>query len=160
VRQVICDLLTSPYVDLAGARMLGFLGQELAKDGVGLRITDARSTMAGHSPAMLSRSPDGIHRTLTRNRPADGRFRPTSKRDRIASGCGGVARRGERARTQAAGAAAGSRRKRASAWSSPHASGRRSSMRRCGKPELIFSSGSRTLAHGSTPQSTAVEITA
>jgi SulP family sulfate permease len=44
VRQVICDLSTSPYVDLAGTRMLGVLGQELAKDGVGLRITDARST--------------------------------------------------------------------------------------------------------------------
>jgi MFS superfamily sulfate permease-like transporter len=44
VRLVVCDLSTSPYVDLAGARMLRDLSQELAKDGVGLRITDARST--------------------------------------------------------------------------------------------------------------------
>ncbi len=44
VRLVICDLSTSPTVDLAGARMLRALGHELAKDGVGLRITDARST--------------------------------------------------------------------------------------------------------------------
>jgi hypothetical protein len=84
-----------------------------------------------------------VHR-LRGIRPADRRFRPTAKRDRIAPACGGVARRGERSRVQAAGAAAGSRRKRASAWSSPQASGRSSSMRRCGKPELIFSSRSRT----------------
>ena len=43
VRLVICDLSTSPTVDLAGARMLRGLGQQLAKDGVSLRITDARS---------------------------------------------------------------------------------------------------------------------
>jgi high affinity sulfate transporter 1 len=43
VRLVVCDLSTSPYVDLAGAGMLRDLGQELSKDGVGLRITDARS---------------------------------------------------------------------------------------------------------------------
>jgi SulP family sulfate permease len=44
VRLVICDLSTSPYVDLAGARMLRDLGRKLLKDGVDLRITDARST--------------------------------------------------------------------------------------------------------------------
>jgi STAS domain-containing protein len=35
VRLVICDLSTSPYVDLAGARMLRDLGQELAKEASG-----------------------------------------------------------------------------------------------------------------------------
>ena len=43
VRLVICDLSTSPTVDLAGARMLRGLGRELAKDGITLRITDARA---------------------------------------------------------------------------------------------------------------------
>lgn len=43
VRLVICDLSTSPYVDLAGARMLRDLSEELGKQDVGLRITDARA---------------------------------------------------------------------------------------------------------------------
>jgi SulP family sulfate permease len=42
-RLVICDLSTSPYVDIAGARMLRDLGEKLAKQGVELRITDARA---------------------------------------------------------------------------------------------------------------------
>ena len=41
-RVVICDLSTSPYVDLAGAHMLRTLADELAGRGMVLRITDAR----------------------------------------------------------------------------------------------------------------------
>jgi len=43
VRLVICDLSTSPVVDVAGARMLRGLGHELAKDGIAIRLTDARA---------------------------------------------------------------------------------------------------------------------
>jgi SulP family sulfate permease len=43
VRLVICDLSASPYVDLAGARMLRDLGAALAQWDVGLRITEAYS---------------------------------------------------------------------------------------------------------------------
>jgi MFS superfamily sulfate permease-like transporter len=44
IRLVVCDLSTSPYVDLAGARMLGRLAEALAPRGVLLRIVDARAT--------------------------------------------------------------------------------------------------------------------
>jgi len=45
VRLVVCDLSTSPHVDLAGARMLGDLGDELAKRNVALRVIDARASV-------------------------------------------------------------------------------------------------------------------
>ena len=45
VRLVVCDLSTSPYVDLAGARMLGRLSAELAARGATLRLAEARSTV-------------------------------------------------------------------------------------------------------------------
>jgi SulP family sulfate permease len=41
VRLVVCDLSASPYVDLAGSRMLHRLHAELAKRGVALRIVGA-----------------------------------------------------------------------------------------------------------------------
>jgi SulP family sulfate permease len=41
-RVVVCDLSTSPYVDLAGARMLRALADELKERGIAFRITDAR----------------------------------------------------------------------------------------------------------------------
>jgi MFS superfamily sulfate permease-like transporter len=44
VRLVVCDLSTSPYVDLAGVRMLARLGDELAKRGIALRLTEASGT--------------------------------------------------------------------------------------------------------------------
>jgi len=43
VRLVVCDLSTSPYVDVAGARMLESLSDELAKRAVALRVTDAHA---------------------------------------------------------------------------------------------------------------------
>jgi high affinity sulfate transporter 1 len=42
-RFVVCDLSTSPYVDLAGARMLNALYDELSKIGVLLRIVEAHA---------------------------------------------------------------------------------------------------------------------
>ncbi len=41
VRLVVCDLSTSPYVDLAGARMLEALSAELAKRRIALRVAEA-----------------------------------------------------------------------------------------------------------------------
>jgi SulP family sulfate permease len=45
IRLVVCDLSTSPYVDLAAARMLESLSDELAKRNVALRITDAHAAV-------------------------------------------------------------------------------------------------------------------
>jgi SulP family sulfate permease len=43
VRLVVCDLSTSPYVDLAGARMLESLSNELAKQHIELRVAEAHA---------------------------------------------------------------------------------------------------------------------
>jgi MFS superfamily sulfate permease-like transporter len=45
VRLVVCDLSASPYVDLAGSRMLHDLEAECATRGIGLRIVGARGTV-------------------------------------------------------------------------------------------------------------------
>ena len=45
IRLVICDLSTSPYVDLAGTRMLTKLCDELSARGIALRLAEARSTV-------------------------------------------------------------------------------------------------------------------
>ena len=42
-RLVLCDLSASPYVDVAGARMLLELYKELSAAGVALRLAEARS---------------------------------------------------------------------------------------------------------------------
>ncbi len=42
IRLVVCDLSASPYVDLAGSRMLHELHNELAARGAALRIVGAR----------------------------------------------------------------------------------------------------------------------
>jgi len=44
-RIVICDLSTSPNIDMAGARFFLSLHSELTKLGIGLRIVEARSTV-------------------------------------------------------------------------------------------------------------------
>ncbi len=44
LRVVVWDLSTSPYVDIAGARLLGEIQRELAARGVAMRIVDARSS--------------------------------------------------------------------------------------------------------------------
>lgn len=45
LKLVICDLSASPFMDLAGAAMLGKLHAELARRQVGLRLADARGTV-------------------------------------------------------------------------------------------------------------------
>jgi MFS superfamily sulfate permease-like transporter len=45
LRVVICDLSTSPYVDLAGAEMLAGLYDQLALHNVRLQIVEARSSV-------------------------------------------------------------------------------------------------------------------
>lgn len=42
IRLVVCDLSASPYIDLAGSRMLHELHGELAARGIALRIVDVR----------------------------------------------------------------------------------------------------------------------
>jgi SulP family sulfate permease len=42
---VICDLSSSPYVDLAGVSVLLTLHLELQKLGISLRVTEARSSV-------------------------------------------------------------------------------------------------------------------
>jgi SulP family sulfate permease len=42
IRLVVCDLSASPYLDLAGSRMLHELHGELAADGIALRVVGAR----------------------------------------------------------------------------------------------------------------------
>ncbi len=42
LRLVVLDLSTSPYVDVAGASMLGALAEELAAQGAALRLVEAR----------------------------------------------------------------------------------------------------------------------
>jgi MFS superfamily sulfate permease-like transporter len=41
IRLVVCDLSASPYLDLAGARMLHELHSKLAARGIALRIVGA-----------------------------------------------------------------------------------------------------------------------
>jgi SulP family sulfate permease len=43
VRNVVCDLSTSPYVDMAGAEMLAALCEDLGKEDIRLRVVEARS---------------------------------------------------------------------------------------------------------------------
>jgi len=45
IRLVICDLSTSPNIDMAGARMFLTLHTELAKRGIALGLVEARSTV-------------------------------------------------------------------------------------------------------------------
>src|SRR5215831_7976158 len=42
---VVCDLSTSPVVDLAGARMFLTLHRELARRGIAFRLVEARSSV-------------------------------------------------------------------------------------------------------------------
>lgn len=44
-RLVICDLSTSPTIDMAGAHMLRAMHAELAKRGIGFRLVEARSAV-------------------------------------------------------------------------------------------------------------------
>ena len=43
VRMAVCDLSTSPYIDAAGAKMLQQLGEELRREGIQFRVTEAHA---------------------------------------------------------------------------------------------------------------------
>lgn len=45
VELVVCDLSTSPYVDVAGARMLARLGEQLDLKGIRFRVAEAHSSV-------------------------------------------------------------------------------------------------------------------
>ncbi len=45
IRLVVCDLSASPYLDLGGSRMLHELHNQLAAEGIALRIVEARGTV-------------------------------------------------------------------------------------------------------------------
>jgi SulP family sulfate permease len=45
IRMVVCDLSASPYIDLAGSRMLHQLHGELAQRGIPLRIVGAHGQL-------------------------------------------------------------------------------------------------------------------
>ena len=45
VRLVVCDLSTSPYIDVAGARMLAQLDEQLRQEGITFRVAEAHASV-------------------------------------------------------------------------------------------------------------------
>jgi len=45
IRLVVCDLSTSPYIDVAGARMLAQLDEQLRHDGISFRVAEAHASV-------------------------------------------------------------------------------------------------------------------
>ncbi len=78
IRLVVCDLSASPYIDLAGSRMLHQLHAELAARGAELRIIGARGRVRD-----LLRA-DGVGEKvggLDRARTLDDLLGPSAKRN-------------------------------------------------------------------------------
>jgi high affinity sulfate transporter 1 len=66
MRLVVCDLSASPYLDLAGARMLNELHGELAAKGIALRIVGARGRVRDLLRAAgVGEKVGGLERTAT-----------------------------------------------------------------------------------------------
>jgi high affinity sulfate transporter 1 len=65
LRLVICDLSSSPYVDIAGARMLGEIQRELAARGAKLRLVEARASVRDLVRAELGTSVGEITRRVS-----------------------------------------------------------------------------------------------
>jgi SulP family sulfate permease len=66
IRVVVCDLSASPYVDLAGARMLNELHRELEARGIALRVVGARGRVRDLLRADgLSDKVGGLDRAVT-----------------------------------------------------------------------------------------------
>ena len=65
LRLVIWDLSSSPYVDIAGARMLGEVQRELAGRGAKLRLIDARSSVRDLVRAELGTAVGEVTRRLS-----------------------------------------------------------------------------------------------
>jgi SulP family sulfate permease len=81
---VVCDLSTSPYVDLAGARMLTRLSTELAARGAAVRLAEGHATV----------------RDILRAEGLDGKVGPISRRISVADAIEDF-QRGEAARRRA-----------------------------------------------------------
>jgi SulP family sulfate permease len=62
---VIWDLSSSPYVDIAGVRMLGELQRELAARGAKLRIVEARANVRDLVRAELGTSVGEVARRIS-----------------------------------------------------------------------------------------------
>ena len=68
IRTVACDLSASPYLDLAGARMLNTLHDQLAARGIALHITGARGRVRDLLRADgLAAKVGGLERTVSLN---------------------------------------------------------------------------------------------
>jgi sulfate permease, SulP family len=66
IRLVVCDLSASPYIDLAGSRMLHELHRELSARGITLRVVGAHGWVRDLLRADgLDEKIGGIHRALT-----------------------------------------------------------------------------------------------
>jgi sulfate permease, SulP family len=66
IRLVVCDLSASPYIDLAGSRMLHDLHRELSARGITLRVVGAHGWVRDLLRADgLDEKIGGIHRALT-----------------------------------------------------------------------------------------------
>lgn len=66
IRLVVCDLSASPYIDLAGARMLGELHDDLSALGIALRMTGAHGTVRDLLRADgLAEKTEGVDRLTT-----------------------------------------------------------------------------------------------
>jgi MFS superfamily sulfate permease-like transporter len=77
VRLVVCDLSASPYIDLAGARMLHDLHAELDARGIALRIVGARGRVRDLLRADgLSDKVGGLDRVVTLASLVGGRETP------------------------------------------------------------------------------------
>jgi high affinity sulfate transporter 1 len=69
IQLVVCDLSASPYIDLAGSRMLHDLHRELNTRGITLRVVGAHGWVRDLLRADgLEEKIGGIHRTLTLDR--------------------------------------------------------------------------------------------
>jgi MFS superfamily sulfate permease-like transporter len=77
IRMVICDLSSSPYIDLAGARMLHVLHDGLAAKGIALRIVGARGRVRDLLRADgVSAKVGDLHRDVTLHGVLAGDERP------------------------------------------------------------------------------------
>jgi MFS superfamily sulfate permease-like transporter len=65
LRLVVWDLSSSPYVDIAGARMLGEVQRELAGAGASLRLVDARAAVRDLLRAEIGTSVGEVTRRLS-----------------------------------------------------------------------------------------------
>jgi len=66
VRLVVCDLSTSPYIDVAGARMLARLQEQLANEGIQFRVADAHAEVRDILRAMgVDKRLGGVSRRIS-----------------------------------------------------------------------------------------------